>query len=189
MKKMFAALLALCLLCGAATALAENKEITQNGSSANTEVQYTVGQVFNFTVKIPPSVQMTGSAGEASGSLTVDSTVTSANVSKTISVKIGSGTKDAIEFKLQDDAGHSTVLTVKQGETDVKIGDTILTHTVDYTDNKTWNTSANLSLSAPFSADMPAGTYKETLTFTVNLSTTGTATIDPGFDDDNTVHF
>ena len=69
-------------------------------------------------------------------------------------------------FKVKTDEGAELVYTVKNGEENVNIGDTVLAVNPYDADNG----NATLSFSAPASVTY-AGTYKGTVTFTVSVDT------------------
>lgn len=174
MKKLFSLILALCLLCSGA-ALADNNTTTITDTStsknANTTVSYKIDENESFTVTIPASVTLTAGEGETSGlsgNMTILLDANSFNVSgKGIDVKLSNAA-----FKLAN-GSNKIDYTIQKGEDAVKKGDTVLSWAFG---SGTFKASQELTITAQSVADhLPAGEYKDTLTFAVSVtaSTTG----------------
>lgn len=185
MKKLFAVMLSLCLLCGMA-ALAEDTTITASGETGSVTVSYKVPEDFRFTVTIPPSINLTAAQGatEATGTLSIAVNVTACNVSdQMIIVEL---TKSLNDFTLVSaESADAISYAVKKDGTDVAEKAEILRYEVE---SVPADTSVSLDLSAQIDK-VAAGTYSDTLTFTVSTTTKVTGTIDPGWDGDNNIDF
>lgn len=175
---------ALCMAFGVG-AMAENITITNSTTDGKgtTEVSYVVGPYTNYTVTIPSKVELTATTGsaQATGSLTVSLTAQS-NVSN---AQITVTMESTNVFKLKQDSTE-IAYTVTKNNTEIKQKDGVLKWEKSAT---TPETSVTLTASATINDTLPAGTYTDTLTFTVTPSTTGTATTDPGWNGDSTVGF
>lgn len=164
MKKAFAMLLALCLLCGG-VALAENSTINQDSASktADTTVSYTIAENETYTVTIPSSVTLTNAGDNLSGTVSVRLQTPNFNVvGKTIAVKL---TKAAFELANGD---NKIPYSIKSAGNGVALNDTVLSWT--YGDATTDNTKALTVQSTNGLSNLPAGDYTDTLTFTVSVT-------------------
>lgn len=167
MKKLFSLILALCLLCSGA-ALADNT-ITANNGTSTTTVTYTIQQNESFTVTIPASVTLTaGKASGLSGSMTISLNADKFNVSgKGIDVKLSNAA-----FKLVS-GSNEIAYTIQKGSDNVQKGDTVLSWAFG---SGVFTASQELTITAQSVAEhLPAGEYKDTLTFAVSVTapTTG----------------
>lgn len=162
MKKAFAMLLALCLLCSGA-ALAENSTINQDSASktANTTVSYTIAANETYTVTIPSSVTLTNAGDNLSGTVSVRLQTPNFNVmGKTIAVKL---TKAAFELA---NGTNKIPYTLKAAGKEYNVDDTLLSWTYGEQTDQT----LALVAGATISSTLPAGDYTDTLTFTVSVT-------------------
>lgn len=169
MKKLFVAILALCLLATlSVTAFASNSsgqtEISQGTEpkTGSLNVNYTVDS--NYTVTIPTTVTLGGTAKIKAENVKVKK-------GEYVEVKLTgtSGTNNA--FILKTGEGAEITYTVEKGGNVVNVNDAILT--VSPGENLSGDTT--LTFVAP--ADIKyAGTYTGTVTFTVSVGSSDTTT-------------
>lgn len=163
MKKLFSLILALCLLCSGA-ALADNT-ITANNGTSSTTVTYTIQQNEAFTVTIPASVTLAaGETSGLSGSMTISLNADKFNVSgKGIDVKLSNAA-----FKLVS-GSNEIAYTIQKGSDNVQKGDSVLSWAFG---SGAFAASQELKITAQTVAEhLPAGEYKDTLTFAVSVTT------------------
>lgn len=165
MKKLFALVLTLCLLCGS-VAVAENTTINQdsNDKTASTTVSYTIAACEEYTVTIPSSVTLTGT-DNLSGTMRISLKTENFNVfGKTITVKLTSSVND-LKLKLANSTSEIDY-TLKAGGVKYQVNDTLLSWTYSQ------NTDQTLALvaQATVSSKLPAGEYTDTLTFAVSVT-------------------
>lgn len=168
MKKIFAVLLALCLLCGAC-ALAD--EITGNGTgpkTGSTVVKTTVEE--SYAISIPAEIVIPfGSTGEYSQSVAV----TAYNLLNTHKLSVSYTSQNRRENKDQNGAqmmnGNNSIPYIMMG---------LKPYTESFATNMiTWNLSVKVSDSNDDTADdikkiwnnAKAGDYSDTLTFTTRI--------------------
>lgn len=163
MKKILAMVLALCLMCGGA-ALADNTTINQDtqNKTANTTISYTISAGENYIVTIPSSLTLTNSGDKLSGTIAIRLDASGFNVSgKTIAVKLSEAA-----FKLVN--GEKEIpYNIKAAGVEYKSGDTVLSWTYG---EATDTTRALVVQSTSGLSNLPAGEYKDTLTFAVSVS-------------------
>lgn len=169
MKKILAIVLILCLLCGG-VALADNTTINQDSTSQNatTTVSYTIATCEEYTVTIPSSVTMSGSSDNISGSISISLNITKFNVAgKTIKVVLSSAANGYTDGKYALVSGENKInYTLKQSGKEYKPGDTV----IEWTYGGGTQVSQSLNAQAYPSANLPAGDYTDTLTFTVSVT-------------------
>lgn len=137
--------------------------ISADDKSSN--ITYTIDSTYEWTIHSNLSLN--------DGSTTGEVKVNSANIATTdtlvITVK-GNGTDNAFTMKDQNGTGSNVIsYTVKNGETFVTTGGTVLTLTSSETAPKT--TTLTFALA---SSNVKAGNYKGTVTYTATLNTAGT---------------
>ncbi len=173
MKRILAFALALCLLCGV-TAYADNTTINQDSASkeASTTVSYTIATCKEYTVTIPASVTMSGTSDNIRGSITVQLNTTKFNdAGKTIKVVLSSAANGYENNKYALVSGENKIpYVLKQEGNEYKPGDTVL----EWTYGEGTQVSKTLNAQAYPSSNLPAGTYSDTLTFTVSVDGTST---------------
>lgn len=162
MKKLFTFIPALAIalsLYVTAFAAANDTSITpgSENKTGSTSVTYTVQPA--YTVTIPATVTL-------GNSVTVSAEDVKVNKGSYVAVKLTGTSEMNNTFKVKTDEGAELVYTVKNGEENVNIGDTVLAVNPYDADNG----NATLSFSAPASVTY-AGTYKGTVTFTVSVDT------------------
>ena len=152
MKKLFALILTVAMLFSlSVTAFAAVDQDSQDPSGAM-NVTYTVAPT--FTVTIPASVAL----GE-------DATISAENVVVAKGEQVEVTLTNANGFKVATPQGAELGYTVKNGETTVNEGDTVLTVNPD--NGKTGETT--LTFTTPETAKF-AGDYTGTLTFTIAVN-------------------
>lgn len=169
MKKIYAAIFALCLMCGTTALAAENNSTTINQDSiaktGSTTVSYTIEENETYTVIIPSSVKLTNSGDKLSGPVSVKLQTGSFNVAgKRITVSL-TGTTNG--FKLKNGA-NEIPYNLKAGGIEYGAGSIVLSWT--YGDTYTDQTNPlNVQTTKGF-ANFPAGDYTDTLTFNVSVT-------------------
>lgn len=175
--------LALCLLCGG-MAMAEGEDTGTNPTltgtdkttidqdsekqSADTTVSYTIENCEDYTVTIPGSVTLTGT-DNLSGMIAIELDTTAFNVpGKTITVKLSNAA-----FKLLSDE-REIQYTIKAAGKEYSMGDAVLSWT--YGDGTSMTQA--LVVGATVSSNLPAGVYKDTLTFAVSVTDPNAAASD-----------
>lgn len=169
MKKIYAAIFALCLMCGTTALAAEKNSITINQNSTDktgsTTVSYTIEENETYTVTIPSEVTLKNDKGTLSGSVSVRLQTASFNVpDKTITVELSTAA-----LKLVNE-NREINYTLSAAAKEYKAGDTVLRWT--YGEN-TDQTNA-LVATAYVSSNLPAGDYTDTLTFKVSVTDNNT---------------
>ena len=169
MKKRFAMLLALCLLCGAG-ALAEGTP----AATRETNVTYTIAENTDYTVEIPATVALT--PGNETGSLAITIKAPNFNApNHWVSVKL-TGSENFV------DAGDGTgQFYLKNGNTTIPYGIKMQSDYDAYVEDEiaVWfygqdeptGTTTTLTVTAnpPAGVILPAGAYTDRLTFTAGV--------------------
>lgn len=171
MKKIYAAIFALCLMCGTTALAAGNNSTTINQDSTaktgSTTVSYTIDKNETYTVTIPSSVSLNGT-DNLSGILPIGLKTDKFNVSgKTIAVKL---TSTANNFNLVNGTSK-IVYTLKASGKVYNVNDTLLSW--EYGQSTTDQTLALVPV-ATVSSTLPAGDYTDTLTFNVSVTDNNT---------------
>lgn len=172
MKKLFALVLTLCLLCGM-TALAEDTTINQDTEEkqASTSVSYTITPCEEYTVTIPSSVTLTtdpNNSTKLQGNMQISLNADKFNVpGKSILVKLQNRGES---LKTQNDANSYIAYSVLKTNAGVQLGDTILSWAWAWNGAK--QASVTLDIAASISAALSAGTYTDTMTFSVSVEQT-----------------
>ena len=157
MKKILALALALCLLSG----VAAFADVTVNGGSSNTVVTYTISNDESFLVTIPASLNLSMEYGQPAGDLSVTLSAPNFNVAdRKISVALTTAA-----FELSNDA-NKIPYTIKDGDTVINVGDVVLNWT---SGGGTTTAEKTLKIKGTVSNGLAAGTYQDTLTFTVSV--------------------
>lgn len=158
MKKLLSFTLALVMMLSATvTAFAADTTITMDSesNSADTSITYNVDPA--YTVTIPATVTLGDTA-------TVKVENTMLKKGDEVNVKL-TGTSEADDtFKVTTAQGAELTYTVKDGDTVINVGDTVLQCASQV------NGTADLLFTAPTSVQY-AGTYTGTVTFTVSVET------------------
>ena len=157
MNKLIALVLAIVLMTSlSATAFAADNTINYNSSqlsqSSGLNVTYNVQP--NFTVTIPPTVGLGSSVTVSTADVVVE-------YGKAVKVRLAETSAGDNAFVLTTPEGASISYTVKKGNTNVQVGDVILTATPTSTD-----TSVTLDFVAPKNITY-AGNYTGTITFSI----------------------
>ena len=180
MKKLFAMMLALCLLCGAGALAEEVNTVTGNGD-ANTKVSYTVAPVEEFTVTIPASMNLALTDVQGSqalkGTLQCSLDASKINTAFAIDVKLtgaANGSSNENTYYLAKDA-EKVPYTLFSGDRDnpsamypARLG-TALLHWAFGTTEETTASCVMMAIADP-EAFKAAGEYTDTLTFTITGS-------------------
>ncbi len=166
MKRFLAMLLALCLL-GGADALADTT-LTSDGSAGETEVTYTITENKSFTVTIPATLSIDSETNEGSMELEIHAAGFNAP-DYVIAVFLTSSTgyvPSEQAFYLTN--GTNTIpYELQRDDLTLRMTEPILTWTSGReTDSRA---AATVKAIATPGADLPAGTYTDTLTFTAML--------------------
>lgn len=151
--------------------IAENTNTTIKQDTADktaqTKVSYTIAANESYTVTIPSGVALTNTDGTLSGSIEIGLDASNFNTTgKTIEVKLTDGAFELVngENKIQYEIKKSNEKVVKN--------DTVLswicTGTGSASQTETLAVSAN-----NVAANLPAGEYTDTLTFTVSVTDSG----------------
>ena len=142
-----------------AFAAANDTSITpgSENKTGSTSVTYTVQPA--YTVTIPATVTL-------GNSVTVSAEGVKVNMGSYVAVKLTGTSETDNSFKVKTAEGAELVYTVKNGEENVNIGDTVLAVNPYDADKGT----ATLSFAAPASVTY-AGTYTGTVTVTVSVDT------------------
>ena len=159
MKKFFAILLAVAMM---ATMSVTAFATTIDGDSGTVEITYGVED--SYVVTIPASITL--SAGEAS-TMEISAADVVIGYGEQLTVSVSSTNYADSKWYLVDTANAENKLeySVKSGENAVASGDAVLTVAAGSTDATTVTLSTQLIDSATVS-----GTYKDTITFTVNVA-------------------
>lgn len=161
MKKLISLLLTLCLLCGVVALADTTINQGSDDKTATTTVSYTIEANDSYTVTIPSSVTLTAGGNTLSSSMQIKLDATSFNVPrKQIVVKL-----TAAAMKLVDDTSNEIPYTITLNDTTVNVNDAVLTW---HSSNAAKTAYAKLSFSATLD-NQPAGSYSDTLTFTVSV--------------------
>ena len=175
MKKVFSLLLALCLLVST-SALAADNTLTTANQSGTTEVTYVVA-AGSYTVTIPATVAL-DSAG--TGSMTIALDATNYNVKEmliTVTLKIAKNYSSG--FYLSDGT-NKIAYTLRNGTTDI-VPDSSTTPIIKWnTANTTKTASTTLNIAANNTGAL-AGSYSDTLTFSVSATSDSNQTPTVGF--------
>ncbi|MDD2958867.1 MAG: hypothetical protein PHR92_10135 [Lachnospiraceae bacterium] len=176
-KRLSAAMLGLCLLCGGTSAMAD-ADITTSGGTADTAVTYTVAST-SFTVTIPASVTIDPTAGTGTVNVALDATnykpaYDSGNDAMQIWVFLSKAANRTGGINYLSDGTNKIAYTIKKNGSDVGIGTSPASNAViDWTTRNSLNTaSADLALKVTETATV-AGSYSDTLTFTVKTMQLG----------------
>lgn len=168
MKKIYAAIFALCLMCGTTALAANSTTIDQDSTdkTGSTTVSYTIKENETYTVTIPSSVSLKGT-DNLNGILSIGLKTDNFNVSGiTIEVKLTSTEND---FNLVN--GTSKIAyTLKASNVVYGVNDTLLSWKYG---QKTDQTLALVPM-ATVSSTLPAGDYTDTLTFKVSVTDNNT---------------
>lgn len=162
MKKSFAMIPALAMalsLCVTAFAADTDISIDQESDdqTGSTSVTYTVQPA--YTVTIPAAVTLGNSVKVSAEGVKVSK-------GSQVAVKLTGTSETDDTFKVKTAEGAELVYTVKNGNADVAIGDTVLAVNPETNDSG----DTTLSFAAP-AAVTYAGTYTGTVTFTVSVDT------------------
>jgi len=157
MKKVFALLLAVAMVASlSVTALAADNTIhynsAQTSQTSGLAVSYNVYP--NFSVTIPASVTL-------GGTVTVSTDKVVVEYGRAVNVKLTGTSETDNAFKLRTQEGAVIDYTVKKGNQQIQVGDTVLSVKPESSE-----TSAQLSFVAPDSITY-AGNYTGTVTFTI----------------------
>ena len=163
MKKLFALLLTAALLASLPlTALAADSTVNydENRQSQTSGLNVTYQVAPAFTVTIPADVTLNNSVTVSAADVVVE-------YGKAVNVTISGTSGENNAFQLRTDEGAVLASTVKKGDAEVRVGDTVLsvTPTSD-------QTAVELTFVEPENYTY-AGLYKGTVTFTVSVDTTG----------------
>lgn len=177
MKKFIAiSLVSALTLAASATVFAantpQNVEITPETSGSGTmNIVYSIAPT--YTVTIPDRITLdtaTSTATPAVNELEVSASNVVISKGKQVVVRLADTTKTSDgtskPFAVKTAEGAEITYTVKNGETDVKVGDTVLTVNPETAENASGSTT--LKFIAPDDVTY-AGTYSGTVTFTVLL--------------------
>lgn len=172
MKKIYAAIFALCLMCGTTALAAENNSTTINQDSTDktgrTTVSYTIDANETYTVTIPSSVKLTNSGDKLSGTVSVKLQTGKFNVAgKTITVSL-TGTTNG--FKLKNGTNEITY-NLQAGGNEYSADSTVLSWTYGQNTDNTMPLVVQTTNGLP---NLPAGDYTDTLTFNVSVTDNNT---------------
>lgn len=156
MKKLLSFILALVMMLSAtATAFAATVDQDSVDKTGNTSITYNVAPA--YTVTIPATVTLGDTA-------TVKVENTMLKRGDEVNVKL-TGTSEADDtFKVTTAQGAELTYTVKDGDTVINVGDTVISCASQVND------TADLLFTAPTSVQY-AGDYSGTVTFTVSVET------------------
>ncbi len=170
MKKLISLLLTLCLLCGVVALADTTINQGSDDKAATTTVSYTINTCEDYTVTIPSSVSMSGTSDNISGTISISLDTTTFNVaSKTIKVVLSSAANGYTDGKYALVNGENKInYTLKRSGQEFKLGDTL----IEWTYGNGTQVSVSLIAQAYPSANLPAGNYTDTLTFTVSVEST-----------------
>lgn len=179
MKKFLAILMTLCLLCSAFAFAEESSTTTINNDSetktANTTVSYTVEAKQNYTVTIPASLSLTQQNDNTlSNTMTLSLNVGDFNVAnKKIIVKL-----TAASFMLSANNNTTTIPynIFKPGSVGVQLNTIVLEWSYGTSTSKNLSEKLTITTAPVQSANVPAGDYTDTLTFTVAVTDNTTDT-------------
>lgn len=166
MKKMLAAVLTLCLLC-VMIAFAENVEntkLTNDNSTANTMLKYSISQDQSFVVTIPANVTLSKSDDVLTGTMVISISAPDFNdQGSAIKVSLSSA-----NFNLTKEGSNAAIgYSIKNGGKTVDLNDNSEIVRWQY-GNDTNTATLSITADAPTSP-MPYGDYTDTLTFTASL--------------------
>lgn len=156
MKKLLSFTLALVMMLSVSvTAFAGTVDQDSIDQTGNTSITYNVAPA--YTVTIPATVELGGTA-------TVKVENTMLKKGDEVTVKL-TGTSEADDaFKVTTAQGAELTYTVKDGDTVINVGDTVISCASQVND------TADLLFTAPASVQY-AGDYTGTVTFTVSVET------------------
>ena len=155
MKKLFTLLLVIVMMASlSVTVFAADNTINYSASSQTSGLEVSYNVQPNFTVTIPSSVSL----GEY---VTVSTDKVVVEYGKAVKVNLTGTSEDDDTFKVRTAEGAVLSYSVKKGNEEVNINDTVLTVTPTSND-----TDVELTFVAPDNITY-AGTYTGTVTFTI----------------------
>ncbi len=173
MKKLFAMVSALCMVCSAA-ALGEETVITTNGQEAVTTVTFEIKPNMDFTVTIPAEINVDPATKSGSVDFAIDAPDFEAEgwgVNVWLSAASGMTADEHPhegKFTMSNENGNAISYHLKdQSNNDFRLGDHLLGWVCMPGEERHVETTLTLFAETP---DNPAiGTYTDTLTFLVSL--------------------
>lgn len=164
MKKAFALVLVLCLLCGSALAATDGC-ITEQKVNSSTEVIYDVGDVDEFTLVIPPTIELTETTpGKAESELAIELNAKRININGFKIIISLAGSLNG--YKLVN--GSNTIgYDIMNGQSSLKAAHEIFKW--EYHGTLNTDEAPKLTLSADIPDNMKPGVYSDVLTFKVDV--------------------
>lgn len=164
MKRFLTMLLALCLL-GGAGALAD---ITADGGSQATTVTYTITENKNFTVTIPATLSIDSETNEGSMELKIDAAGFNApDYVIAVCLTGSAGYVDSEKAFYLTNGTNTIPYELQRSDLPLRMNEPILTWTSG--SEQSYMASVAVKAIAAPGANLPAGTYTDTLTFTSML--------------------